>query len=150
VTLEGNTWLPRAVLETTAYLKANPLEYAWFRHCEACIFVYDVTSRQSFEAIQCYFQNFTLHRSLEMSSCSCNRFPLCPPRPHFQGMVFVLANKIDIARSDWEIGYEEGEEFYTSIGAVFLPVSAKTGAGVGNDLLPGIARQILLQRAIQS
>ena len=65
--------------------------------------------------------NFPLPRRV------CDNSPQSP----FRGLLYVFANKIDIDRSEWQVSAEEGRMFCASIGAVFCPLSARTGEGGG-------------------
>jgi len=101
-------------------------------YCEVCIFVYDVTSRASFERVNTYYLNFFVERSIERPyrSKTLER-ATSPPRPPFRG-VFVLvliANKVDEKESHWTVSAQEGEKLGASMGAMFFQMSAKTGRG---------------------
>ena len=61
----------------------------------------------------------------------------------FQGLIFVIASKIDCEHA---ITKEEGELFCASIGAIFIPMSAKTGEGGGKENLMNMTHQTLLRR----
>ena len=121
-------------------------DYSGVRRCEACIFVYDVTNRASFEALQRHHRNFYVERSLERPTLWGLIGSEALPRPPFRGLFFVIANKIDCDRNDWTVSIQEGEDFSAPIGAVFLQMSAKTGEGAGKDVLVDIACHILLQK----
>ncbi|KAK3720791.1 RAS2 protein [Vermiconidia calcicola] len=121
--------------------------YGKARHCEVCFLVYDVTNRQSFEAVRSYYDNFCLERSLERvksrNQCCVGD---CPARPPFPGLVFIIANKIDREHNEWTVSMEEGEKFCKSIGAEFMPMSARTGEGSGTKVLLEMAHLVLLRR----
>lgn len=68
------------------------------------------------------------------------------PRPGYYGLILVIANKTDLDDSDWSVNIQEGQAFCASIGAAFLPVSAKTGEGCGGDVLIQITNLVLLRR----
>ena len=132
----------------SAEWSGSPLHsgYFWMRHCEACIFVYDVGSKISFDAVKRHYGDYLINRSLEQSHCALSCSPSCGPRPPYQGTIFVIANKIDLDKPQWEITREDGQEFCDSIGATFIQMSAKTGEGGGTSILKGIANRIILQR----
>ena len=115
------------------------------RHCEVCVFVYDVTNRSSFEELRGYYQNFYIERSLDGSRDSYPA-PSDPPRGRFRGLFFVIANRIDSDVHDWTVSPQEGEDFSAAIGAVFLQMAPKTGEGMGPEVLADIARLVLLRR----
>ena len=121
--------------------------YSTARHCEACIFVYDVTNRASFDCLCPYYDNIFLERSLERPKHTagwCHHD--CPPRPPFRGLFFVIANKTDREKTEWAVSMEEGEAFCSSIGAIFMPMSAKTGEGSGSNAVLEMANHVLFQR----
>jgi L-amino acid N-acyltransferase YncA len=60
--------------------------------------------------------------------------------------MFVIANKTDYDEKDWAVTAQEGEAFSATIGATFIPMSAKTGDGTGSDLLAKMTKLILLRR----
>lgn len=127
--------------------------YSQARHYEAFFLVYDITSRASFEAVKAYQQNIVRERAISRSDCpECFRVE-CPPRPSFQGLTFVFANKIDRDQSQWQVSLEEGRQFADSIATsaeshatYFLPMSVKTGKGCSRADGEGIARRIILRR----
>ena len=121
--------------------------YNMVRHCEVCIFVYDVTSRASFERVSTYYKNFSEERSLERPyrSKTFERAP-SPPRPPFRGRFVIIANKSDEDERDWIVSAGEGEDLSASMGAIFLQMSAKTGQGAEADVVADIARRVLLRR----
>lgn len=122
------------------------ITYYIMRHCEVCLYVYDVSDRSSFEAVKTYHELFFLERSLERSSCFQSCSPSCLPRPPYRGLNFVIANKIDCEEEDWAVSRDEGEAFSASIGGTFIPMSAKTGEGAYDDLLADMTRLVLLRR----
>lgn len=122
--------------------------YVELRHVEACIFVYDVGSRAGFDDVKCYYENFVLERSLDARQhCQMGCWSVCRRRPQpYKGLVWVVANKIDRPEQEWAIAREEGEDFATSIGAIFIAMSAKTGEGHDENQLLSMTIRILLRR----
>ena len=123
--------------------------YLEARHCEAHILIYDVTNRESFDAMRCYYDNICLERQLERTDSWCKKCgysPVCPPRPQYRGLIFVIANKIDYDQAEWAIPLRLGEAYSESIGAMFLPMSAKTGESCGRAAALEIVSHILYRR----
>lgn len=121
--------------------------YRVLRHCEACIFVYDVGDRDSFEGVKFNHQNLAMERSLERPPyCILHCSPSCPPRQPYQGLKFLIANKNDRPAEERAVTSREGEELAVSLGATFIEAAAKTGSGVGTELLSRMVQQILLNR----
>lgn len=141
--------------------KSSPLDYGegtlslWSvgRHCEACFFVYSVGDRASFEAVRWYHEQFLLERSIERKNprcwygCDSGVPTYCPPRPPFDGLIFVMANKIDGERV---VTKEEGEQLSESLGATYMEISARMGDGVGTELLKRLVSRILLHRITEN
>ncbi|KAK5173745.1 uncharacterized protein LTR77_002426 [Saxophila tyrrhenica] len=118
------------------------------RHCEVWIMTYDVADRKSSEALRVYHDNFLLERRLERDVGGCKGCydRACPPRPPFRGLFFVIANKVDLPKPEWKTSIEEGQGFCASIGAIFMPMSAKTGEGSGTEALSEMAYHVLWRR----
>ena len=131
---------------TTGSPKDDVYGYAYHmvRHCEACILVYDVTSRESLEELGRYYKHFFEERSLERNGGHSRSYS--PPRGRFRGLFLVIANKIDFDASEWEVSIEEGEDFSARIGAAFFQMSAKTGEGVTAGVLADMASLVILRR----
>ena len=146
VVYDGECGSPNVQWAATDYPLGDLSKYLTMRHCETCVFVYDVHNRASFEAVKTYHRNFLLERTLEKPSCLLQCSPSCMPRPSYQGVMFVIANKTDYDEKDWVVTAQEGEAFSATIGATFIPMSAKTGDGTSRDLLAKMTKLILLRR----
>ena len=121
--------------------------YCTSRHCEAFIFVYDICDRSSFEALKWHYKNILLERSLARRSyCILQCLPDCTARSPYGGSIFVIANKVDRDESEWEVDVQEQEDFCASIGADFIPMSAKTGKGCSRNTLVSMTNRILQRR----
>ncbi|KAM0441003.1 hypothetical protein ACHAPT_000308 [Fusarium lateritium] len=106
----------------------NPAMVKWAAEREdALICVYSVADRSSFEHLQ------TL----------CKDIPLPPPPEG--AVLFVAASKTDLP--DWKVSLEEGRQLSSSIGAEFLIMSAKTGAGCGDDDVVALVDHVYLGKA---
>lgn len=110
------------------------------RYCEACILLYDVTDRRSFEALEHAYGSFHVQRSFPSNIPGLEQ---CSP---FRGLFFVIGNKIDLPADEWEVSIQEAEEFSARIGAVFFQMSAKTGQGGGREAMEDIVNHVLLRR----
>jgi GTPase SAR1 family protein len=95
---------------------------------DACIFVYDVGNKASFEDVKSHHEHHL-------------------PHPHLDKVLgFVIANKIDLNQDEWEVTKQEGETFCQSIGAIYIQMSAKTGEGGGTSVAKAITSRIILER----
>lgn len=83
---------------------------------DACIFVYSVSRRSSFE---------TLRKAHD--SISEKRGDGAWPR------IFIAANKTDLLDEKWEVSMEEGREFSREVGAEFRCFSALEGIGCSEE-----------------
>lgn len=136
----------------------------------ACVFVYDVTDRDSFNfldtiyAVVCetrpireavdpvpkprsrravarsFIDRALGHRPPEQAST-----PIAQPPPV---PLFVIANKIDQPRSKWVVTLEEGMKFSERIGAAFYSLSAGTGEGCGRQIVYQIGQSIIRQQTV--
>lgn len=147
VKCEGDVVSPSRQWSAAEYPPGIISDYTIMRHCEACVFVYDVSNRASFEAVKWYHQNSLLERSLQRPGhCAFQCSPTCIPRPPYRGTIFVVANKIDRGSGDRVVTKREGEEMCSSIGAEYIEGSAKTGDCIGTALLVSMTTRILLER----
>ncbi|KAI1377095.1 P-loop containing nucleoside triphosphate hydrolase protein [Hypoxylon crocopeplum] len=104
--------------------------------CNAYTFIYDVTSKKSFETLVEIIKDL-----LNIESVSKDQQSKLPP-------IFVIANKIDLPESDWEVSMEEGQQFAERVGAfAFVPVSAKTGERCNKEMMAELASYFLLRKA---
>lgn len=101
---QGSTYL---LWDTAGQEKYASLAPTYFRNSNAAIIVYDVTSRQSFEAAETW-----LSRYLDIVKVD--------------NPIIIAANKIDLTE-DVQVTAEEGRAFAESHNFSFVEVSAKTG-----------------------
>jgi hypothetical protein len=121
--------------------------YFWMRHCEACVYVYDVGNKTSFDSIRQHHENFLINLRTEQPHCALGCSPTCGANlPPYQGPIFVIANKIDLDETKWEVSTQEGQEYCNAIRATFIQMSAKTGEGGGTSIMKAIANRIMMQR----
>ena len=104
VLYEGETCSPTLEWPAQDYPQGHISGYWMVRHCEACIFVYDIGNKASFDAVKWYYKNFSLERSLERRGlCPLSCFPTCTSRPPYEGLLFVIANNIDCEENEWAL-----------------------------------------------
>ena len=119
--------------------------YCMIRHSDASIFIYDVTNRATFEDLEGYHKDYIEQRSLVMTTGRSSQ-PHSPFQAPSLGALFVIANKIDHDRSDWEVSIQEGENLSVALEAMFLQMSAKTGDGASEAVLKDIVGHVLLRK----
>lgn len=138
IVFDGEMASPGLDWSASDYPDGSIAGYYFLRHCETCIFVYDVREKASFDAVKWDHHNLHTERSLERSLCPPFRCsPTCTPKCCFQGTVFVIANKIDRNQDEWQVTIQEAEDYCASTGATFIPISSKTGKGVASDTQAG-------------
>jgi hypothetical protein len=110
--------------------------------------VYDVANRESFEAMKAYHSNFCLERTLERPEARSAGYCYhdCAPRPAFKGILFVIANNIEIDRADRDVTLREVLDFCDRIGAILMRMSGRTGQGAGTEAAARMAYRILYRR----
>lgn len=138
--------LPSSAFDDPDYYMSH---YGNLRHVEACVLMYDVGSRESFQEMQRHYEEFVRERSLPRRGAFCTLLcsPSCPPRPTpFAGHVYVVAHKIDREAGEWTVEMTEGEVFARSLGAEFFAASSKTGEGCGKAKLRDLTLRALLKR----
>lgn len=89
------------------------------RDSNACLFVYDMSNRPSFETLSKFHEAVqaelsTLQPTSPSADTDCKRKP-----------ILVVANKIDLPPANWAIAKSEGRDFAARIGATYLETSAK-------------------------
>ncbi|KAJ6438808.1 Copalyl diphosphate synthase-like protein [Purpureocillium lavendulum] len=143
---------------------------AALRLSEACMLVYDVTSRDSFSRVETLCQLVCDEARLRAppepaEPASPDRRPprvvaavrtlvhkLLRRRPGQQDStpqvepplpLVVVANKTDKPRATWAVSPEEGMQFSLRTGSVFYAVSALRGNGCDRAILDGIVESVL-------
>lgn len=102
----------------------------FWRYNEAYMVVYDVTDELSFD----------------VAGHLCEaRFRI--PREHpWRVPIFIVASKIDRWRGGWAVPLARGEELAKRVGATFLPVSALSGEGTGDEVIVDMVGSVLWSR----
>lgn len=99
--------------DTAGQERYNSLTQSYSRGAKIVIFVYDITERESFEALKMWYNR--LH-------CSNS------------GQIFaVFANKEDLVQNE-VVPLDEAKKFALSIRAIFRKTSAKEGVGIREGL----------------
>lgn len=107
---------------------------------DACFLTYSVSCRHTFETIQHFVAAYEEHGSQESEESSSGVRP----------RLFVVATKIDLDPSLWEVFLEEGRQYSERIGAMFLQVSSKEDSGTTKDDVSQWIEEILLHRALNA
>lgn len=91
------------------------------RNSNACVLVYNMCSKPSFEALSTLYESIFIEitKTPYKWDLPCNKKP-----------IIVVANKAELPSSLWAISRHEGERFAASIGGTFLETSAKEDVGV--------------------
>mmetsp|Transcript_25744 Transcript_25744/g.42045 ORF Transcript_25744/g.42045 Transcript_25744/m.42045 type:complete len:218 (+) Transcript_25744:33-686(+) len=95
-------------------------------HANACIYVYDVTNKKSFE----YIKDLIL-RQRETLKKERSQVP----------MMMVLANKID--SDSHAVAYEDGHDFCTKMGILFYQVSVAKDTGILSQAIMRLAAKVI-------
>lgn len=105
------------IWDTAGQEKFKHLTNNYYRNAHACIVVFDVTCRKSFENVE-----YWVHQFRQGSSAS--------QQDPASGHVFVLAaNKIDLAE-ERKVTREEGESLAEELGMPYEECSAKEGKNI--------------------
>lgn len=113
------------IWDTAGQEKYKALAPLYYRGTAAAIVVYEITSKNTFEAAKSWVQNLEENAD--------------------EGIEVVLCgNKIDL-ESQREVRREEAEEYTKSKGLSYAECSAKTGKGV-QELFQQLCRQLLERR----
>lgn len=106
------------IWDTAGQERYQSLGTTFFRGSDACVLVYDITDRQSYEAIETWVQQF-----LEGVGASS----LDPQESNY--IVVVVGNKSDLS-STRQVTTDEAKQFCEGKGFHYFETSAKTGEGV--------------------
>jgi len=114
------------IWDTAGQEKYRGLSNIFYQQANVIVFVYDITCKESFNAIKSYWWK-------EVQSC-CKSDPI----------LAVLGNRFN----EEEVSEEEGREFARSINAIFQLISSKKNTGIDN-LLDTIGRQYLEKKKMK-
>jgi len=125
------------IWDTAGQERYQSLGVTFFRGSDACILVYDITDRRSFEALTSWVEQF-----LQGVGAS-------PASAKDSGYIFVvLGNKCDLAETR-QVPTTEAEDFCKENGFQFFETSAKSGFNV-QDAFEYIARKGIEKSESQS
>ncbi|XP_033625872.1 ras-related protein Rab-31-like [Asterias rubens] len=109
--------------DTAGQERYRSLARGFFRRASAMVLVYDITNLQSFEVLGKYWIRSTQRGAPENVALA------------------IVGNKCDV-EDERQVSTEEAEEFAKTHDAVFMEVSAKSGANI-HSLFEKIARRLL-------
>ena len=98
------------IWDTAGQENFRSITRAYFKNCVCAMIVYDITCRKSFEHIQNWLQD--VHDQSPKTV-----------------LTILIGNKIDL-EDKRAISTDEGQEYATQNGLIFMETSAKTGEGV--------------------
>ena len=120
---EINKTLQFEIWDTAGQEKYRSMAKLFYKDAKIILFVYDITSRSSFEGIKNYWI------SQIMQECEQN------------SLLGLVANKYDLYNSQ-QVSKEEGMELANEIGAIFQFTSAKSGEGI-SSMFKNLGRKYL-------
>jgi small GTP-binding protein len=120
---EINKTLQFEIWDTAGQEKYRSMAKLFYKDAKIILFVYDITSRSSFEGIKNYWV------SQIKQECDQN------------SLLGLVANKYDLYNSQ-QVSKEEGMELANEIGAIFQYTSAKSGEGI-NSMFKNLGRKYL-------
>ena len=95
------------IWDTAGMEKYQSITKSYYRGAQACIIVFDITDRQSFESIGNWIENF-------------NKFS----NPNIEKIIVLIGNKCDLG-IDRKITYEEAENYSRGNNLFYYETSAK-------------------------
>ena len=98
------------IWDTAGQENFRSITRAYYKNSVCAMVVYDITNRESFEHVQNWIEDVR------------NQSPKTV-------LIILLGNKVDLD-DDRKVTYDEGNEFATKNGLLFMETSAKSGVGV--------------------
>ena len=95
------------IWDTAGMEKYQSITKSYYRGAQACLIVFDITNRESFEAIDNWIENF-------------NKFS----NPNIEKIILLIGNKCDLG-IDRKISYEEAENYSRVNNLLYYETSAK-------------------------
>jgi small GTP-binding protein len=120
---EINKTLQFEIWDTAGQEKYRSMAKLFYKDAKIILFVYDITSRNTFEALKNYWISQIKQE--------------CDPK----SLLGLVANKYDLYNSQ-QVSKEEGMELANEIGAIFQFTSAKSGEGI-NSMFKNLGRKYL-------
>jgi Ras-related protein Rab-7A len=121
----GGKFVTLQLWDTAGQERYRALASSFFRGTELCVFVYDVTSEESFENIDFWHRSFDAHSA-----------PLAPGFPYL-----LLGNKTD-ENAKRKVPKERAEEMAQERGFMFWEVSAKLCENLTDAFEEGVKRAL--------
>ncbi len=119
--------------DTAGQERFRSLIPSYLRDMAACIVVYDITNRKSFDAVKTWVEDAKRERGEDSSHSASTT--------NSSGLVlYIVGNKKDLD-TERVVTAVEGENLAQTLGCFFAEVSAKSGAGV-NDLFTAVAAKM--------
>lgn len=115
--------------DTAGQERFRSLIPSYLRDMAACIVVYDITNRKSFDAVKTWVEDAKRERGDDAPAGAAGGLVL-----------YIVGNKKDL-EAERVVSTAEGEQLAQSLGCFFAEVSAKSGAGV-NDLFTAVAAKM--------
>ena len=100
--------------DTTGNERFFSITRSFYRQAIACIIVYDITNRKSFDDVSKWVRDIKDHKG------NIN--------------ILLLGNKKDIEGKKREVSYEEGYKYASKNDMIFYEVSAKTGENINKSI----------------
>lgn len=116
VNIKLNIW------DTAGQERYNSLAASYARDSRACLLIYDITNKDSFSALERWYENLTNHLNPDT-------------------VIMVVGNKEDLIESE-KITLEQALEYSKFIRAGHFRVSARTGKGV-EEMFTEICKKIV-------
>ena len=110
------------IWDTAGQENFRSITRAYYQKCVCAMVVYDITCRETFEHIQSWLQD--IHDQSPETV-----------------LIILIGNKIDLENKRI-VSTDEGKDFATQNGHIFMETSAKTGEGV-NDIFEKTAQEII-------
>jgi small GTP-binding protein len=120
---EINKTLNFEIWDTAGQERYRSMAKIFYKDAKIILFVYDITSRNTFEALKNYWISQIKQE--------------CDPK----SLLGLVANKYDLYNSQ-QVSKEEGMELANEIGAIFQFTSAKSGEGI-NSMFKNLGRKYL-------
>lgn len=117
--------------DTAGQERFRSLIPSYLRDMSACLVVYDITNRKSFESVKQWIDDARKERGEDASF-----------------VTFLVGNKKDLG-DDRQVTAEEGEALAQKLSCLFAEVSAKSGTGV-NELFTLIATKMPVESAARA
>ena len=118
------------IWDTAGQERYRAISEIFFRNTDAIIFVYDITSKKSFDEISNFWYNYTLKdQSSDVISA-------------------LAANKVDLFDKE-EVNEDEGRNFAEEKNFIFYLTSAKNGTGIDNlfkDIVDRLCERKVLKK----